>query len=133
MYFGLFTTLSAIILICVVSYFDRGTFYIDLVRTVLIVFMIFILVLLFLALIKVPERSYERWRRSFADEQKSTERQNHWYSQVSRYTLFSWWKKLRQGPWNALRRRRYTAIPEYPLEPIERYFDEPPGPSAQGS
>ena len=76
---------------------------------------------------------YNKWRRSFADEQISADNSNHWFRQFSRYIPFSWWKKLRQGPWNALNRRRDTGVAEIPLEPIQSNINEPPGPSAQGS
>ena len=79
------------------------------------------------------KRHYTKWRLSFADDQMSTENQNHWFPQFSRYTLFSWWKKLRKGPWNARKWRRDTGAAEIPYEPIQSNIDEPPRPSAQCS
>ena len=90
-------------------------------------------VLLFLTQKLIGNRRYNKWRRSFADEEISTDNSNHWFPQSSRYIPFSWWKKLRQGPWNALKRRRDTSVAEIPFEPIQSNIDEPPGPSAQGS
>ena len=78
----------------------------------------------------LQKKLYNKWRMSFADEQMSTENQNHWFPQFSRYTHFSWCKELRQGPWDALKRRRDTGAAEIPLEPIQIHTDEPPRPSA---
>ena len=89
-------------------------------------------VLLFLQRL-IQDWLYNKWRRSFADEQISTDSSNHWFPQFYRYIPFSWWKKLRQGPWNALKRRRDTGVAEIPFEPIQSNIDKPPGPSAQGS
>ena len=85
--------------------------------------------LLFLGSKLVQKRSYNKWRMSFADEQMSTDNQNHWFPQFSRYIPFSWWKKLLQGPWNSLKRRKDTAAADIPLEPTQSNVDEPPGPS----
>ena len=88
---------------------------------------------LFMEYMRRRDHNEWEWRMSFADEQTSTEHQYHGSPQFSQYTRFSWWKKLLQGPRNALRRRRYTGVPAIPLEPIQSNIDEPPGPSAQGS
>ncbi|KAK0511608.1 hypothetical protein JMJ35_006181 [Cladonia borealis] len=86
-------------------------------------------VVLFLSNKERKKKFYNNWRMSFADEQMSTDNQNHWFPPFSRYNPFSWWKKLRQGPWNTLKRRRDTGVAGIPLEPILSNIDESPGPS----